>query len=584
MAMAKVTDRTTAYAKLILSGRRICGNAEYLACKRHLDDMNNPNFEYIFDVKEAEKHIDIANTLTIGEGVGSKRLTMRGFQNFIIGSLFGWRKKRSKLKRFREAYVQMGRQNGKSFLAGEMCNDVATFSGYQLGRIFCTATKQDQANIVWDEVDKFIESDPDLKGLYKIRNYDRTITSLVTGTIIKAIGRDTKSADGFRSVLAVVDEYHAHPTNQMYKLMQDGQLDVDNALTLAITTAGFNLNGPCYEHYRFCKQILLGNVQKDSLFVYIAELDEEDDIWDAKNWAKANPLQLWQDDENLNPTKVARMAEKAIEAKEKQGDELVNFLTKSLNRWVTYTGGAFIDAARWKDCGKDITLQEMKGRKCYLGIDLSSGGDLTSIALVFPPLADEPAYVWSHSYIPELRSAEHERTDDVPYGYWVSRSLLTPTSGIYGIKTDYKHIVAELADMIETYQLQVIGCGYDRHNIDTLLADLENLLPCDLTDIAQSARSLNDTTVDFQLSVKAGTVVYDKENALLTWSMVNAIISQPNSFGEIKIDKMTQKQRIDPCDAVLDAWKLYFTDGKRAVDGNKNLDIYFEELGLEGGD
>jgi phage terminase large subunit-like protein len=79
-------------------------------------------------------------------------------------------------------------------------------------------------------------------------------------------------------------------------------------------------------------------------------------------------------------------------------------------------------------------------------------------------------------------------------------------------------------------------------------------------------------------------VVYDKENALLTWSMVNAIISQPNSFGEIKIDKMTQKQRIDPCDAVLDAWKLYFTDGKRPIDGNANIDLFLEEMGLEGGE
>lgn len=198
--MAKINDRTTAYAKLIVSGKRICGQAEFLACQRHLDDMANKDFPYIFDVQEAERHIDIANTLTIGEGEGSKKLTMRGFQNFIIGNLFGWRKKRSKIKRYREAYVQMGRQNGKSFLAGEMCNDTATFSGYQMGRIFCAATKQDQANIVWDEVDKFIESDSDLKGLYKIRKYDRTITSLVTGTIIKAIGRDTKSADGFRTI------------------------------------------------------------------------------------------------------------------------------------------------------------------------------------------------------------------------------------------------------------------------------------------------------------------------------------------------------------------------------------------------
>ncbi len=195
-----MTDRTTAYAKLIVSGGKICGRAEYLACKRHLDDMANKDFEYIFDIEVAERHIKLANCLTIGEGEQRRQLKTRGFQEFIIGSLFGWRKKRSNIRRFREAYIQIARQNGKSFIAGEMCNDFALFNDYKYGRIFCTATKQDQANIVWDEVAKFIESDSDLMECYKIRKYDRTITSLKTNTTIKAIGRDTKSADGFRSV------------------------------------------------------------------------------------------------------------------------------------------------------------------------------------------------------------------------------------------------------------------------------------------------------------------------------------------------------------------------------------------------
>ena len=575
--MKKVADRTTAYAKLIVSGKRICGKAEYQACKRHLDDMADKDSEYVFDVKEAEKHIDIANQLTIGEGVEALRLTTRGFQNFIIGSLCGWRKKRSKTLRFREAYIQMGRQNGKSFLAGEMCNDRATFSDYKRGRIFCTATKQDQANIVWDEVDKFIEADSDLMGLYKIRKYDRTITSLVTGTIIKAIGRDTKSADGFRSILAVVDEYHAHPTNQMYKLMQDGQIAVDNALTLAITTAGFNLNGPCYEHYKFCKQVLAGNIQKDSLFVYIAELDKDDDIWDRNNWLKANPLQLWEDDVTVDSAKLARMAEKAIDAKAKQGDELVNFLTKSLNRWVTYTGGALLDLDKWHDCATTKTLQDLRGRECYLGIDLSSGGDLTSIALVFP-LPENKVYIWSHSYMPELRLQEHIKTDDAPYGIWAGQGLITLTSDMYGIKTDYKHIIADLGEIIRTYDLNVIGCGYDNHNAATFLADLESVLDCDLTEIKQSARSLNDPTVDFQLTVKAQLVEYDKANSLLTWSAVNATISQPNSFGEIKIDKMTQSKRIDPIDAIIDAWKLYFMN-KKSIDFDNAADEWLAAMG-----
>lgn len=556
-----------------------------MACKRHLDDMGRKGFEYTFDAAEAERHIALANMLTIGEGAGPERLRLRGFQEFIVGSLFGWRRKRSRVRRYREAYVQLARQNGKSFLAAAICNDFATFSGYRHGRVICAATKQDQANIVWDEIRKFIVSDPDLMELYRVREHDRTIHSLVTGTDIKAIGRDTKSADGFRSILAIIDEYHAHPTRQMYKLANDGQIKVDNALTLAITTAGLDLNSPCYEHYRFCRRVLAGAVRKDSLFVYIAEMDDDDDPWEMRNWAKANPLNLWEPGGGLDDLMLARMAEKAIEAREKQGAELVNFQTKSLGRWVTYSGGAFVDALKWARCGTDGTIRDMAGRECYLGIDLSSGGDLTSIALVFPPEEyGGAAYVWSHSYMPELRLAEHEKTDDAPYRIWAEAGLLTLTSGMYGVKTDYRHIAKELEELVAAHGLRVVGCGYDRHNIEGLLPDLERILGCDLVDVPQSARSLSGATEDFRLSVEAGTVAYDRGNALLTWSMVNASMGRPNSFGESKIEKEARGRRIDPCDAVIDAWKVYLADGKGVVDGNRNLEIYLEEMGLGGGD
>lgn len=554
-------DRTTDYAKLIVSGGKLCGRAEYLACKRHLDDMSRKNFPYKFDAQIAENHIALANELTIGEGNNPRRLKTRGFQDFIIGSLFGWRKKKSSVRRFREAYIQMARQNGKSFIAGEMCNDFATFSGYQYGRIFCAATKMDQAKIVFDEVVKFIESDSCLNEMYKIRKYDSTITSLATGTTIKAIGRDTKTADGFRSILSVADELHAHPNNQMYKLLIDGQINVDNSLMLAITTAGFSINSFCHEHYQFCKKVLAGAIEKDSLFIFITELDEGDDIWNPENWAKANPLLLWNEDNTLNKEMLARMADKAIDAKEKQGNELVNFLTKSLNQWVTWTGSSWLDAEKWRACACDTKLANLRGRECYLGIDLSSGGDLTSIALVFPPPSDDDKiYVWSVSFMPELRVEEHEKTDDAPYRLWATSGQLILTSGMYGRKTDYQKVIATMRDLISEYDLRIVGCGYDVHNIAGILADLEEILPCDLTEIPQSARSLSDATQDFKLSVEAGLIRYDKQNSLLTWSMVNAILSTPNSFGEVKIDKVTQANRIDPCDAIIDAYKLYFED------------------------
>lgn len=567
-------DRTTEYAKLVVNKKKIAGRKEYLACERHLQDLKRKNFDYKFNKELAEKAINIINELVIGEGEEQQKLSTRGFQNFIIGSLFGWVKKKTKERRFREAYIQVGRQNGKSILSGAMANQFATFSGYKLGRIFCAATKQEQANIVWDEIAKFIRSDNDLQEMYKITEHERTIKSFVTGNVIKSLGRDTKSADGFRSILAICDELHAHPNNQMYKLMLDGQINVDGALTLAITTAGFNLNGFCFEQYKFCEKVLEKVIDKESLFIFICEMDKDDDIWDYNNWAKSNPYLLFNSDNTINKDMVARLAEKAVEAKEKGGADLLNFMTKHLNYWVTNGVGGFIDLQKFKECESDLSIEDMKGKECYFGIDLSSGGDLTSISLVFP-LEHEKIYIYSHSFMPELRLAEHEKTDDVPYRIWVSKGLLTLTSGAFGVKTDYKFIINHLKELIEKYEIRILEVGYDSHNASVFLQDLD-FLACDLTEIKQSAKSLNDATKDFQLSVKANQLLYDKENDLLKWSIANATTTS-NSFGEIKIDKQAQKYRIDPVDAVIDAWKIMLVN-KNEYSADSEFDDWFEMI------
>lgn len=565
-------DRTTIYAKSVVSGKKIAGRKEFLACKRHLDDLKRKKFEFKFDVEEAEFAIDFANTLIMKNG---EPLKTRGFQDFIIGSLHGWRRKRTKERRFREAYIQVGRRNGKSFLSGEQATFFSSYLGMK-DRIFCAATKQEQANIVWDDIRNFIESDVDLIELYKVKEHDRTIKSLITDTVIKSLGRDTKSMDGFGNILAICDELHAHPNNQMYKLLLDGQADVDNALTLAITTAGFNLNSFCYEHYQFCEKILEGLVDKESLFIFICEMDKDDDIWEPKNWLKANPYFLFNEDGTINEKKLARYAEKAIDAKEKGGEDLTNFLTKQLNMWVTAKGGQYIDLAKFKECESELTLKDMRGRKAYLGFDLSKGGDLTSIALIFP-MEEEKVYIYSHSFMPELRLAEHEKTDDVPYRIWVREGLLTLTTGGFGVKTDYKFIISHLKEIIEKYEIEILECGYDAHNAGSFLSDLE-FLDCDLTEVKQSAKSLNDATIDFALSVKAIQVLYDKRNSLLKWSIANATTTS-NSFGEIKIDKQAQKNRIDPVDAIIDAWKIMLLNKKEDVDINESVKDWLELMG-----
>lgn len=572
-------DRVTQFAKKNVNNKKDFGEDARLAFKRHINDLarskkNDPDFPYIFDEEKAEDIIELANKLTIAEGEGDEQFTCAGFQEFILGSLFGWIHKETKKRRFTDSYVQVARQQGKSVLNAILGIKCSNFDNYNYGQIYCTATKADQARIVLKEIIKFINADSDLKELFDIKDYKSEITGKITNTVIRALGRDTHTIDGFRPYLGIVDEYHAHKDNQMYKLLKGGTRKLKQSLISVITTAGFNLNAPCYDLYKYCRRVLRGIDVNERQFIYIAQMDEKDDIWDPANWIKCCPLT------GKDPDLLATMQEDAKKAQSMGGAELRDFLTKALNIWVTNAETAFLDLAEWEKCGSDRDLKDFAGKQVIIGLDLSSGGDLTSYCLEFPhedeETGDRRYFLYSHSFMPRRRLQEHmDLEDNAPYVIWQQQGLLTVTTAAGGIKTDYKTILSSLHALVDEYQLDVIAIGYDPHNASAFLLDLEDF-GCDLIEIKQSARSLNDATIDFQLEVKAHNMEYNKDNVLLTRSMNDAILSEPNSFGEIKIDKMLQKNRIDPCDAAICAHKIAMGADLETVDINDAVGAFLD--------
>ncbi|MBG9829840.1 terminase large subunit [Bacillus wiedmannii] len=566
-------NRVTQYALDVLEGREIAGKYVKLACQRHLDDLEKSKlapFVYYFDEEKADRLLEYAETLTIGEGEEAEPLILAEFQAFIFGSLHGWVHKETGYRRFRSSYVQVGRQNGKSLMNGVLGTYYSNFDGYNYAQVYCTATKQDQANIVLKEMIKFIESDEDLSECFKVKEYKNTIEALVTNGVVRALGRDTESIDGFRSYLGIVDEYHKHPTNQMYKLLEGGTTKLKECLISVITTAGFDLNSPCYELYEDCCRLLEGVYEDDKQFVYIAQLDKDDDIWDSSNWIKANPL-VARDEEGIETLSTMASA-----AKRRGGSELRNFLTKHLNIWVQFTDNQYMNMEHWKKCASDLDLEDFRRRECYIGLDLSSGGDLTSLGAIFPYLKEEVKnyFIHSHSFIPKNRVEEHIKTDNAPYDIWIRDGLLTVTETLGGIKTDYKYIIAYLKRIVEEYELIINVIAYDPHNADAFLSDLEELGYNSIM-IVQSAKNLNDATTDFRLEVEAENVQYNRKNRLLTWSVANAK-TVSNSFGEIKIDKHLKEKRIDPIDAIMDAYKMAMK-GEAAL----NLSQYVTDENLD---
>ncbi|WP_278842409.1 terminase TerL endonuclease subunit, partial [Holdemania filiformis] len=361
------------------------------------------------------------------------------------------------------------------------------FDKYRYGQIYCTATKKDQSMIVFNEIVKFIRSDADLEECFRIHEHNSTIDCLITHSKIKALSGDTKSIDGFRPYLGIVDEYHAHKDDQMYKLLEGGIKKLKSALISVITTAGFDLKSPCFALYEYCVKVLKGTAQNDTQFVYIAQMDEKDDMWIPENWIKANPILQYDRDALENMIPIAETA------KEMGGSTLRDFIVKQLNMWLQWTNDVYIkDMSIWNACTVKKTLENFRKYKCYVGLDLSSGGDLTALAIVIPFVKDgvKKYYVHAHSFIPKRRVEEHIKTDRVPYDLWIKQGLVTVTETMGGVKTDYKYILSYLEKIVKQYELDVQLICYDPHNASAFLVDLE-ALGYDCISVTQSAKALN---------------------------------------------------------------------------------------------
>lgn len=576
MGYAPLYDRVTEYASRVVSGEVVSGELHRLACERHLNDLKKQRtdeFPYYYDPNKASEILSYAETLTIAEGTNPKPVRLIDAQVFDLGVTFGWLKVSNNKRRFRRRYKCMARQNGKTFENGIMGTYIAGFGGYSYGKLFTVATKKRQARLAWEEMSKFINIDPDLGEYFSVKDYKSTIEALNSRCTIEALSKEAGLDDGFRSIFSSIDELHQHKDNKIYKALYNGTRALDETLVSMITTRGDKLNSFCKEMDDYCIKILRGASSAEDFFVDIYCLDPGDDIWDPGNWIKANPF-LCLDKERYEILKAD-----AQTARDMGGADLRDFLTKSLNMWVENTDDQFINSEKWQKCGSDRTLEDFRGRECYVGLDLSSGGDLTTIALEFPEEGDK-YYFYSHSFMPRGRLEEHIETDLAPYDLWESMELITVTGGTGDYKNDYKFIVSHLSRLKEEYDLKFLGIGIDPHNADGILSDLE-ALGCPVIIVVQSCKSLNDATVDIQLLVKSENLEYNKNNELLSWSFINASIVR-NSFDEIKVDKKPGQRfkRIDPVDACIDAHAVMLKNRiEFKVDVESELDKYLEAMG-----
>ena len=555
MNLQNSTDRCTQYAIDVKEGCIVAGKLVRQACERHLNDMKRQgtdNFPYVFKPEKAERVYKFAEKLKYFDGsrVG-EYVQLAPFQRFIIGSLFGWEHKDTGYRRFRKSFVMLARKNAKTLLNAIICLYLLLFEGVSNAQFYCCATKTDQAKLLVNQLVAFAKNIPVLNK--RIRHYEREgrVKVLKNDNVLRALSRDTKSMDGFLPYVAVCDEIHAYRDSSQISLLQDGQNNLPECLLSIITTAGTDTSpqNACIVELDYAKKVLNDVYENDTYFCYVAQMDEKDDPFDVNNLIKANPLLPYIEGFEKN------LVNAIAEAKAKGGKVLADLYSKVFNQFYDYTENNYLSLDEIRRNASDLTIEDMQGKHCYVGIDLAAADDLCGISFIFPSDSeneeDKADYVHSIGFMPEGVREKKERQHGIPYTAWKKEGFLFTTPGI---RTNYQYITDYIFEITNKYSLQVDGIGYDQHDISPILEQLCQF-DCPVIDILQSSKSLYQATEDVRLSFLEGKLLYNRRNSLLELCLNNAVLCF-DSFLNCKIDKKRQKNKIDLADSLINARKI----------------------------
>lgn len=551
-----LTDELIQYSKdCIADTRHVCQKHRW-ACERFLKDLKKSgtkDFPYIFDEEKALRFFEWAALHKHTKGVlAGEPIEFTPIQRFIFGNVYGWVHQDTGLRRFRKAYWQVARKNAKSQSLAIVGDYELMALGEPMSEVYIGATKSMQAKIIYNEVVAMLKRCPLLKGKWH-ESYG-VIRHPKSDSILRALSKDDgKTGDGLNPQCGLIDEYHAHPTDEILEVINTGMVARRQPLLFIITTAGTNFGGPCYRvEYPLVEKILDPSLDFDvaDYFCMVNELDRDqegnliDDVKDEECWVKANPIAA------TYPEGLANIRSKLASALESP-EKMESFLTKNMNLWVNQSAMSYMDMAKWKERGAITEIPvDTYGRSAYVGIDLSKRIDLTAAGIILPIDVDGifKYVVRAHGFIPEDTVAVHEKTDKVPYRAWAKAGYLTITPGDV---VDYRFIEAWIHETTDDLGVNVKELCYDPYNATHFAQDFD-AQGIITVEVRQGMRTLSEPTKAFREEAYRGNILHEP-NPLLDWAISNAVTKRDHNENII-LDKEKSTNRIDPIAAVINAF------------------------------
>lgn len=462
------TDPTTAYAEAVLSGVIVAGPHVRDAAARHMNDLDTgADRGLAWDSDAAQRFFDFCSmVLRLSDGqFDQKPFDLQPSQQFICGSLFGWKLVATGKRRFRRAYIEQAKGMGKSPMVGAIGLYGLIADGEAGAQIYSAGATKEQAAILFRDAVKMVGQSKSLSA--KLRHSggpgrEYNIAHLKSGSFFRPVSRETKkTGSGPRPHMALVDELHEHPDGGVIETLERGFKFREQPLLIMITNSGSDRKSICWSERKHAVAVAAGDVLDDTAFSYVCALDDGDDPFeDPTCWIKSNPLLGVTITADYLAIQVKQAKDIAAKA---NGIRRLHFC-----QW-TDAQSAWMARETWEGI-EDATLDlaDFEGKRAWAGLDLSAKADLTAKALVFDDgFAEDgkPKFAaFVHGYTPADTLQVRSERDGAPYQLWVDGGFLSATPGK---KTRLDFVARDLLDDLGLYDFDFVA--YDNF----LIADFE---------------------------------------------------------------------------------------------------------------
>lgn len=451
------------------------------------------------------------------------------WQEQIIRDLFGILKPNG-YRQFNTAYVEIPKKQGKSELAAAVAILLTCGDGEERAEVYGCAADRQQASIVFDVAADMVSMCPALAKRVKIQKSMKRMIYLPTNSFYQVLSAEAYSKHGFNIHGVIFDELHTQPDRKLYDVMTKGSGDARmQPMYFNITTAGTDTNSICYEIHQKAKDIIAGRKIDTTFYPVIYGADEDEDWTSPEVWKKANP--------SLGITVGMDKVEVACESARQNPGEENAFRQLRLNQWVKQSV-RWMPMEKWDECSFAVRPEDLEGRVCYGGLDLSSTTDITAFVLVFPPEDETDKYhILPYFWIPEETMELRVKRDHVPYDIWQRQGFLETTEGNV---VHYGYIEKFIEQLGEKYNIREIA--FDRWGATQMVQNLEGM-GFTVVPFGQGYKDMSPPTKELMKLTLEKKLAHGG-HPVLRW-MADNIFIRRDPAGNIKADKEKSTEKID---------------------------------------